>query len=128
MGFLALCGGGFLYLKPHEQKTAEYLNVYNWYGMIPKDILEEFEAETGISIRYDLYDNNEILEAKLKIKDYKVLLEEAMKTNNFDREIKLKKELETLENICISNEKEIDNMVYKLYDLTEEEIKIVESI
>ena len=65
MGFLALCGGGFLYLKPHEQKTAEYLNVYNWYGMIPKDILEEFEAETGISIRYDLYDNNEILEAKL---------------------------------------------------------------
>ena len=69
---------------------------------------------------------DEILEAKLKIKDYKVLLEEAMKTNNFDREIKLKKELETLENICISNEKEIDNMVYKLYDLTEEEIKIVE--
>ena len=65
MGFLALCGGGFLYLKPHEQKTAEYLNVYNWYGVIPKDILEEFEAETGISIRYDLYDNNEILEAKL---------------------------------------------------------------
>jgi type I restriction-modification system DNA methylase subunit len=71
---------------------------------------------------------DEILEAKLKIKDYKVLLEEAMKTNNFDREIKLKKELETLENICISNEKEIDNMVYKLYDLTEEEIKIVEGM
>jgi type I restriction-modification system DNA methylase subunit len=71
---------------------------------------------------------DEILEAKLKIKDYKILLEEAIKTNNFDREIKLKKELETLENICISNEKEIDNMVYNLYDLTEEEIKIVESI
>lgn len=65
LGFLALCGGGFLYLKSDDQKTAEYLNVYNWYGMIPKDILEEFEAETGISIRYDLYDNNEILEAKL---------------------------------------------------------------
>ena len=69
----------------------------------------------------------EILEAKEKIKDYKILLEETIKTNSFDREIKLKKELETLENICISNEKEIDNMVYKLYDLTEEEIKIVEA-
>ena len=38
------------------------------------------------------------------------------------------KEMETLENICSSNEKEIDNMVYKLYDLTVDEIKIVEGI
>lgn len=65
LGFLVLCGVGFLYLKPNDQNTTQYLNVYNWYGMIPKDILEEFEGETGISIRYDLYDNNEILEAKL---------------------------------------------------------------
>ena len=71
---------------------------------------------------------DEILEAKEKIKDYKILLEETIKTNNFDREIKLKKELETLENICISNEKTIDKMVYNLYDLTENEINIVEGI
>ena len=70
----------------------------------------------------------EILESKQKIKDYKILLDEAIKNDNFDREIKLKKELETLENICISNEKEIDQMVYKLYDLTEDEIKIVEGV
>ena len=44
---------------------APYLNVYNWYGMIPHAILKQFEAETGIHINYDLYDNNEILEAKL---------------------------------------------------------------
>jgi type I restriction-modification system DNA methylase subunit len=69
---------------------------------------------------------DEILEAKQKIKDYKILLDEAIKNDNFDREIKLKKELETLENICISNEKTIDEMVYKLYDLSEDEIKIVE--
>ena len=69
---------------------------------------------------------DEILEAKEKIKDYKILLEETIKTNNFDREIKLKKELETLENISSSNEKKIDQMVYKLYDLTEDEIRIVE--
>ena len=69
---------------------------------------------------------DEILEAKQKIKDYKPLLDEAIKNNNFDREIALKKELENLENICTTNEKTIDQMVYKLYDLTEDEIKIVE--
>ena len=70
---------------------------------------------------------DEILEAKQKIKDYKPLLEEAIKNNNFDREIALKKELENLENICSTNEKTIDQMVYKLYDLTQDEIKIVEN-
>ncbi|OCL91070.1 Eco57I restriction-modification methylase domain-containing protein [Aliarcobacter thereius] len=71
---------------------------------------------------------DEILEAKQKIKDYKILLDEAIKNNNFDREIALKKELENLENICTTNEKTIDQMVYKLYDLTEDEIKIVEGV
>ncbi|MCT7515478.1 BREX-1 system adenine-specific DNA-methyltransferase PglX [Aliarcobacter cryaerophilus] len=71
---------------------------------------------------------DEILEAKQKIKDYKPLLDEAIKNNNFDREIALKKELENLENICTTNEKTIDQMVYKLYDLTLDEIKIVEDI
>jgi type I restriction-modification system DNA methylase subunit len=71
---------------------------------------------------------DEILEAKQKIKDYKPLLDEAIKNNNFDREIALKKELENLENICTTNEKTIDQMVYKLYDLTADEIKIVEGV
>ncbi|TLT03339.1 Eco57I restriction-modification methylase domain-containing protein [Aliarcobacter cibarius] len=71
---------------------------------------------------------DEILEAKQKIKDYKPLLDEAIKNNNFDREIALKKELENLENICTTNEKTIDQMVYKLYDLTQDEIRIVEGV
>ena len=71
---------------------------------------------------------DEILEAKQKIKDYKPLLDEAIKNNNFDREIALKKELENLENICTTNEKTIDQMVYKLYDLSDDEIKIVEGV
>jgi putrescine transport system substrate-binding protein len=33
--------------------------------MITETILRQFETDTGIRIRYDLYDNNEILEAKL---------------------------------------------------------------
>ena len=71
---------------------------------------------------------DEILESRQKIKEYKILLDEAIKNDNFDREIKLKKELETLENLCTANEKTIDEMVYKLYDLTEDEIKIVEGV
>ncbi|MBN1840194.1 MAG: N-6 DNA methylase [Campylobacterales bacterium] len=69
---------------------------------------------------------DEILESKQKIKDYKTLLAEALHVNNFDREIKLKKELETLEKKVLEYEQEIDAMVYKLYGLNEDEIKIVE--
>ncbi|WP_052046143.1 extracellular solute-binding protein [Candidatus Paracaedibacter symbiosus] len=47
----------------HKEKP--YVNVYNWYGMIPAHLVQQFEEETGLTVRYDLYDNNEILEAKL---------------------------------------------------------------
>jgi type I restriction-modification system DNA methylase subunit len=71
---------------------------------------------------------DEILEVKQKIKDYKTLFDEAHNTNNFDREIKLKKEIEILESRAMACEHEIDAIVYKLYDLTDEEIKIVEGV
>jgi putrescine transport system substrate-binding protein len=56
-----------VYFQPVSSSAPEelVLNVYNWYGMIPKDVLDDFEAETHITVHYDLYDNNEILEAKL---------------------------------------------------------------
>ena len=41
------------------------VNVYGWYGIISKSVLEEFEKETGIKVVYDVYDNNDTLEAKL---------------------------------------------------------------
>jgi putrescine transport system substrate-binding protein len=41
------------------------VNVYDWYGMIPVEVLLEFERETGVRVQYDVYDNNEVLEAKL---------------------------------------------------------------
>ena len=41
------------------------LNVYNWSDYIADDTLKNFERETGIKVRYDNYDNNEILHAKL---------------------------------------------------------------
>jgi putrescine transport system substrate-binding protein len=41
------------------------LNVYNWSDYIAEDTIRNFEKETGIKVRYDNYDNNEILHAKL---------------------------------------------------------------
>lgn len=41
------------------------LNVYNWSDYIDPAKVAEFEKETGIKVNYDVYDSNEILEAKL---------------------------------------------------------------
>jgi len=41
------------------------LNVYNWSDYIAPDTLQRFEAKTGVKVNYDVYDSNEILEAKL---------------------------------------------------------------
>lgn len=41
------------------------LNVYNWNDYVAPDTLEKFTAATGIKVNYDVYDGNEILEAKL---------------------------------------------------------------
>jgi len=41
------------------------LNVYNWSDYIAEDTLAKFEAETGIKVTYDVFDSNDVLEAKL---------------------------------------------------------------
>ncbi len=41
------------------------LNIYNWSDYIGEDLIKKFEAETGIKVRYDVFDNNEIVHAKL---------------------------------------------------------------
>jgi putrescine transport system substrate-binding protein len=41
------------------------LNVYNWSDYIADEVLEQFQSETGIKVVYDVYDSNEVLEAKL---------------------------------------------------------------
>ena len=44
---------------------SKVLNIYNWSDYIAEDTIKNFEKETGIKVRYDNYDNNEILQAKL---------------------------------------------------------------
>lgn len=41
------------------------LNVYNWAEYTAPDTLPGFERETGVKVRYDVYDSNDTLQAKL---------------------------------------------------------------
>jgi len=41
------------------------LNIYNWSDYIAPDTVAKFEDATGIKTNYDVYDSNEVLEAKL---------------------------------------------------------------
>jgi putrescine transport system substrate-binding protein len=41
------------------------LNVYNWSDYIGENTIANFEKETGIKVRYDTFDSNETLHAKL---------------------------------------------------------------
>jgi putrescine transport system substrate-binding protein len=59
---LAACAAAFALAAEPEPKV---LNVYNWSDYIAADTLANFERETGIKVRYDNYDTNEILHAKL---------------------------------------------------------------
>lgn len=61
LGVFAGCGSGG---KPPEE-TKE-LNLFTWDGMFPQEVLDEFEAETGIRIYYSNFDTDEAMLAKLE--------------------------------------------------------------
>ncbi|MGP1397029.1 MAG: polyamine ABC transporter substrate-binding protein [Inquilinaceae bacterium] len=60
-----LTAAGVLALGLAAPAGAETLNIYNWSDYIGETTLEDFSAETGIDVNYDVYDSAEILEAKL---------------------------------------------------------------
>ncbi|MCE8547756.1 polyamine ABC transporter substrate-binding protein [Ruegeria pomeroyi] len=44
---------------------ADEVRVYNWSDYIDEELLAKFEAETGITLIYDVFDSNEVLETKM---------------------------------------------------------------
>ncbi|MCP4788873.1 MAG: polyamine ABC transporter substrate-binding protein [Gammaproteobacteria bacterium] len=46
-------------------QAEEVLHIYNWSDYIAEDTIANFEAETGIKVVYDMFDSNDVLEAKL---------------------------------------------------------------
>jgi putrescine transport system substrate-binding protein len=65
VGGLALSGLMGLASSAALADEEKVLNIYNWSDYIAEDTIANFEKETGIKVRYDTYDNNEILHAKL---------------------------------------------------------------
>ncbi|MCL4722524.1 MAG: extracellular solute-binding protein, partial [Gammaproteobacteria bacterium] len=48
-----------------DTDAEKVLNVYNWSDYIDDSIIDEFTKETGIAVKYDVFDSNEVLETKL---------------------------------------------------------------
>jgi putrescine transport system substrate-binding protein len=52
-------------ITSHAAAEEKVLNIYNWSDYLAPDTIPNFEKETGIKVRYDIFDSNEILHAKL---------------------------------------------------------------
>ncbi len=66
MGWVRRVFPVLLLLSAHVAAAQErVLNVYNWTDYIDPKVVERFTAETGIKVRYDVYDSLETLEGKL---------------------------------------------------------------
>src|SRR5438067_10499838 len=65
--FRMLCAMALtLALLPGAARAEEkVLHIYNWSDYIASDTIANFTKETGIAVTYDVYDGNEVLEAKL---------------------------------------------------------------
>jgi putrescine transport system substrate-binding protein len=50
---------------PPDARAEGELNVYNWSDYIGENTIANFEKEYNVKVRYDTYDGNEALEAKL---------------------------------------------------------------
>ncbi len=48
-----------------SQPADKVVNVYNWSDYIDPKVIEDFKADTGIKVRYDTFDSNDVLETKL---------------------------------------------------------------
>jgi putrescine transport system substrate-binding protein len=60
MSVVALAG-----ITSSGQAQQRVVNFYNWSDYIDPTVLEEFTRTTGIAVKYDTFDSNDVLETKL---------------------------------------------------------------
>jgi len=65
IGRICLIGLALAILMPQARTEEKQLHIYNWSDYVAPDTVANFEKETGIAVTYDVYDGNEVLEAKL---------------------------------------------------------------
>ena len=51
--------------QPAASAEEKVVNVYNWYDYIKPEVLRKFETSTGVQVRYNVFDSNNTLAAKL---------------------------------------------------------------
>jgi len=66
MTFKTLMGATALTMIANMAAAEGKLSVYHWFEYIPAELVEKFEAETGIDVTIDTYDSNEAMLASLK--------------------------------------------------------------
>ncbi len=90
------------YPGPGEKK----LNLYIWSEYLPTPVIDEFTRRTGIAIRFDLYDSNESVLAKLQsgVADYDLVVP----SDYMVRILILSKLLRPLEKTRLSNLRNLD--------------------
>lgn len=60
-----LLGAALVFSATSVLAQEKVVNVYNWAEYTAPDTLSGFEEKTGIKVRYDVYDSNDTLQAKL---------------------------------------------------------------
>src|SRR5688500_6287994 len=67
--FLAVCVAitltGLVGPVAAQPARERIVNVYNWSDYIDPTVLDDFTKETGIKVKYDTFDSNDMLETKL---------------------------------------------------------------
>ncbi|MGL4825706.1 MAG: extracellular solute-binding protein [Alphaproteobacteria bacterium] len=64
-GLFVFAGASVASQVSGSKKEAPILYIYNWANYLPEVVLQQFQAETGIRVYYDVFDSPEVLEAKL---------------------------------------------------------------
>ena len=71
------------------QAEHKVLNVYNWSDYLPTHLIKQFQKESGITVNYAEFDNNETLYAKIKYTkhgDYDVIAPSSYMVERMRRE------------------------------------------
>ncbi len=63
--FLGVIGIVFIFMTVRTFYHPSTIYIYDWYGMLDLELIKEFEKETGLRVVYDVYSDNETLEARL---------------------------------------------------------------
>ncbi|MDD6177586.1 MAG: polyamine ABC transporter substrate-binding protein [Succinivibrionaceae bacterium] len=64
---LTLCVGALIVANSFAEDSSKELYIYNWNEYIDPQVIPDFEKETGIKVKYDLFDSNEVLESKVLV-------------------------------------------------------------